>query len=90
MEGTALSVKIFDFASSPKGRAKRSSLCLCLYFLNDFLNVAMEGRSPLRQRGALPPFPPETGTLLSASQTFPLIGELPKGRGKSGYTNIQR
>ena len=29
-----------------------------------------------------PAFPPETGTLLSASQTFPLTGELPNGRAK--------
>ena len=30
-----------------------------------------------------PPFPPETGTLLSASQTFPLTGELPFKEGKA-------
>ena len=85
-----LFIYVLQQKTSPRGRAKRSSLCLCLYFLNDFLNVAMEGRSPLRQCGALTPFSPETGTLLSASQTFPLIGELPRGRAKDRYTNIKR
>ena len=31
----------------------------------------------------MPPFLPETGTLLSALQTFPLTGELPFRRGKA-------
>ena len=30
----------------------------------------------------MPPFLPETGTLLSALQTFPLTGELPFRRGR--------